>query len=763
VTQASVLRASVLLAAMASVGLIVVFARLYSALLGAETAPWAPGLALLGAGLGAMGAGLAGSRLGPPRLVGGVGALLGLASFATIVAAIAVLRLAPPEGAQMAATGRLIAVAALTVLPFAAVGAATAAALAHSRADAPRVAAFDLTGSAAAIPVAVALLRGAGAPRAALVLAVLLAVAGLLAALGGHAATRGRSGRPALGWGFLVGALAVLGGDLGAPWMRLTYTRGARADRAELVAWSELGLVTADVPARGGTAWIHSDGVGTSAVVSAATEPPKHPDQMGWAMPDARGPVLVVGAGGGREVRAALAAGQDEIYATEVDRVVVDRAVRGVLREHAGDVYDRPEVKLVVTDARGYAARNEASFRTIVSSATDTGAAGPAGTLVRAESGLYTVEAIAAFLRALTPEGTLVVNRWDPEAERLVALLAAGLRATGVDSPRGHLFACSHQRATTVLAARRPLDDDAITALRAFCKRGKFKEVLAPDRALRAELGPMADDPSAPAAVVDRDVSPPTDDRPFWFHGVARGRAIATLTSVDAMRREPLFASAALLTALGALALLVLVFAAVAGGRGGESRLYRDAPRGIAFFVVAGAGYAVVQSALLQRLAIFVAHPAHALLVVLLALLVGAAVGAVTVRGVSAVALVATASRRALVLAIVLACLSLVLGPLLDAVAGLPAAARALVAVVVCAPLGVLAGGIAPLAVRALASWSPARAALAAGVGGGAALLGTGAATLLALHAGLSFLLLAAAALYLAAGVLVPRPSHARA
>ena len=44
-------------------------------------------------------------------------------------------------------------------------------------------------------------------------------------------------------------------------------------DKAELIAWSELGLVTVDIPARGATAWIHTDGVGTSGAVAAATEP----------------------------------------------------------------------------------------------------------------------------------------------------------------------------------------------------------------------------------------------------------------------------------------------------------------------------------------------------------------------------------------------------------------------------------------------------------------------------------------------------------
>ena len=64
---------------------------------------------------------------------------------------------------------------------------------------------------------------------------------------------------------------------------------------------------------------------------------------------------------------------------------------------------------------------------------------------------------------------------------------------------------------------------------------------------------------------------------------------------------------------------------------------------------------------------------------------------------------------------------------------------------------------------RALASWSPVRAALASGVGGAAALLATGVGALVALHLGSSYMLLLAAALWLIASVINPAPAHLRA
>jgi hypothetical protein len=760
-------RAGVLLAAMATMGLVVVYARLVSALLGADLVLWAPGLGLFGAGMGGALAGISRQRIAPSRLFGTAATYAGLASFFAITATIALVKLAPPVDGGLAAPARLAGVAAMVALPFVFAGAALTAVHANTRSHAARFAAVDLAGAALAIPLAVVLLRTIGAPRAALVLAILMAISGVVFAL-----VRPRPSAPAndeggppranlnLVVGFLLGSLSVFAGDLGAPWLKVTFTRGVRADRAELTIWSELGLVSVDKPSRG-TAWIHTDGVGTSGSLEASSEPPKHPDQLGWAMPGG-GATLVVGAGAGRDIRAALAAAEGEIFATEVDPVIVERVMRGFLREQSGDPYGQPGVRTVVSDARGYAARNAESFHTIVSSLTDTGAAGPAATLVRSESGLYTVEGMGTLLGALAPGGSVVVNRWDDEIRRLLVLSVAALRERGAQDPRQHLFACSHQRSTALLVARDPLDEAAITALRGFCKKGKFKEVIAPDRAPKDDaLGALVADPAPAIAESERDISAPTDDRPFYFHGLRAGTLRALLRQPRALAAEPGVGPQAMLAGLG---LAAWIFAWLAARLFGTDRRYGPrAPRGLVFFGAHGAAFALAESAIIQRLGIYVAHPSHALLVVLLVLVAAGAAGAVSVRNVTAASVAGVGARRAQALAIVVAALGAGLGPLLGACASLSTSGRALLAAAVTLPVGFLAGGLVPLAMRSLASWSPARAALASGVGGAAALFATGAGAIIALHLGFTFMLLLAAVLWLIASVVNPAPAHLRA
>src|SRR5690349_22031198 len=63
-------RAGVLLAAMGAMGLVVVFSRFVSVILGVELVMWAPGLGLFGAGMGGALAGISRQRIAPSRLFG---------------------------------------------------------------------------------------------------------------------------------------------------------------------------------------------------------------------------------------------------------------------------------------------------------------------------------------------------------------------------------------------------------------------------------------------------------------------------------------------------------------------------------------------------------------------------------------------------------------------------------------------------------------------------------------------------------------------
>ena len=118
------------------------------------------------------------------------------------------------------------------------------------------------------------------------------------------------------------------------------------------------------------------------------------------------GRVLVVGAGTGNDVAAALRHG-----ATRVDAVEIDPAILGLGTElHPEAPYDDPRVRPVVGDARSFVRYSRDSYDLVVYGLLDshTLLAGQSG--VRLDSYVYTVEAFREARRRLAPDGVLSVS-----------------------------------------------------------------------------------------------------------------------------------------------------------------------------------------------------------------------------------------------------------------------------------------------------------------------------------------------------------------
>jgi len=72
--------------------------------------------------------------------------------------------------------------------------------------------------------------------------------------------------------------------------------------------------------------------------------------------------VLNIGAGGGREVLAALQHGASRVEAVDVSEVVVEDIMQGELREFSGDLYGDPRVTAVADEGRSYTERLRERF-----------------------------------------------------------------------------------------------------------------------------------------------------------------------------------------------------------------------------------------------------------------------------------------------------------------------------------------------------------------------------------------------------------------
>lgn len=144
-------------------------------------------------------------------------------------------------------------------------------------------------------------------------------------------------------------------------------------------------------------------------------KPPRPASEWGldrWRLPHAirRGArsVLVVGAGGGNDAAAALAAGAKRVVAVEIDPEIV----RWGTRYHPDAPYSDSLVEIVIDDARRYGETSNERFDLIVFSHLDSHTALSGFTNIRLDNYIYTVESFRTFRHLLAPGGALYVSFW---------------------------------------------------------------------------------------------------------------------------------------------------------------------------------------------------------------------------------------------------------------------------------------------------------------------------------------------------------------
>jgi SAM-dependent methyltransferase len=150
--------------------------------------------------------------------------------------------------------------------------------------------------------------------------------------------------------------------------------------------------------------------------------------------------VLVVGAGMGNDVAAALRHG-----AQRVDAVEIDPAILALGRElHPERPYGSPRVRAINDDARAYLARTDEQYDLIVFGLLDSHTLLSSMSSLRLDSYVYTLESLQQARAHLAPGGHLAltfaasVGSWDWLAARLYQMITAAFDAEPVALSLGY-------------------------------------------------------------------------------------------------------------------------------------------------------------------------------------------------------------------------------------------------------------------------------------------------------------------------------------
>jgi hypothetical protein len=353
---------------------------------------------------------------------------------------------------------------------------------------------------------------------------------------------------------------------------------------------------------------------------------------------------LIIGAGGGYDVARALAGGSRDITAVEINPIIANTIMRGKLLEESHRIYERPEVRVYVEDGRSFVRGSSEKYQVVQATLVDTWASTAAGAFALSENNLYTSDAFYDYLTHLTPDGILAFTRWglDPPREslRLIALAGEALHRLGESDVARHIMAIREDTARlhgwgaldTVVVSRQPFSGEDVTRARELLRESRMDALYLPGDAPANPFGELAlaSDPHAFFARYRYDVSPVPDDRPFFFYTVQPRDLWNFVRSANQANADYKINRAVPLLfelvgiSLAATALVLALPQWLAGGRLSE-------PKGVVsflwYFVCLGAGYILIQVALIQKFVLLLGHPTYALTLIVFSMLVWSGLG----------------------------------------------------------------------------------------------------------------------------------------
>jgi hypothetical protein len=700
---------------------------------------------------------------------------------ATIVALACLVRIRVGLNYTPANLGLMLAIYSLAALPFFSGGTVIALAFARLSDRINVVYAADLLGAAAGCLILIPLVNWLGAPGVVLMAAAFSAAAAVVFT---PPPSRRRMGAIAA----LLFAIPAAAQALGLAPFDVSDTKGHQGDTVLFSKWNSFSRVAVYdrshgdwslsprfTGRRGETLFMDIDSAASTPILrgtgnAADEEYLKHElTSLAYHMVAGRGGfnALVIGPGGGRDLVSALLFGARQVDGVEINPIIVNDVMLDRFREYSGGIYAHPRVRVHVDDGRSFVRRSAERYDVIQASLVDTWAATAAGAYTLTENSLYTSEAFGEYLDHLTDAGYLTISRWVFDGLRLVSLAQDACAARGLD-PAMHLAIVRHDRVATFLLKKTAFTPAEVARLERVTRELGFTVLYAPG--LHAPLAIdepvemqstgtsaadyrrliLAPDRDAFYAAYPLDIVPTTDDRPFFFHTtrlkdqfqVAFGRAMLFGNGLSA-----------LLTLMGISGALVVVF--IVGPLALDGGLPAAGWGGwLGYFAALGAGFMLIEVALLQQFVLLLGHPVYSLTVTLFALLLGTGLGSLFSRrvpfeGVRRFALLAIGCIVATGIVAIA-----VVPAVIDAAIAWPLAARIVLAAAVMVPVGVLLGVPLPSGMRILSDRVPALIPWGWGMNGAFSVVGATLAIFIAMNWGFSTTLLVGSVVYgLAAAV----------
>lgn len=489
--------------------------------------------------------------------------------------------------------------------------------------------------------------------------------------------------------------------------------------------------------------------------------------------------VLIIGAGGGLDVLAAIYYGIKKIDAVEINPKMVE-LVSDTYADFAGGIYTRENVNIHIAEARSFIASSKKKFDLIDMAMVDSFGASSAGLQSLSENYLYTVEAFEEYLKQLKPGGYLSISRWlklpPRDTLKLVSTALQALRTQGAEEPAKQIVLIRGWQTTTLLLKNTPFMPDEILELKRFCDERLFDTAYFQGmKASEANRYNILEKPiffQAITAMLENEerfyeqykfnVTPATDNQPYFYHFFKW----ETLSEILSLRGSGgmyllewgyLVLVAALLQAVAASLLLILL--PLLRYRGAEKQIIAaDKTKVLLYFFALGLGFLFVEIYFIQRFILFLGHPLTTVAIVLSSFLIFAGFGSGYSKRLSTLKGRAATARYAIAGILFFGLIYIwILGDIFGVLISQNELLKAAASVLLIAPLAFAMGMPFPMGLSELGRHSEPLIPWAWAINGCASVISAIAATLMAIHFGFTIVMLFALSFYLLAFASFPK------
>jgi predicted membrane-bound spermidine synthase len=668
-----------------------------------------------------------------------------------------------------------------STLPFFLAGTVVSLAISETIERVNRVYFFDLIGAGGGCLLLIPLLNGFGGPNTVIATAACFAAS---AAIWFHLAgtVKGRAASVALSLALLV----LLGYNAKHRVIDVKYAKGQTLHDEIFVKWNSFSRVAVarEKNSSGLNVIIDAD-----AATSISNFDPEYLTEKGRRDLLYNGPgfpyllrsgakTLIIGPGGGWDVARALASGSRDVTGVEINPIIANTIMRKRFAEYSRYLYSRPEVRIVVEDGRSFVRRSNERYDVIQATLVDTWASTAAGAFALSENNLYTSDAFYDYLKHLTPSGVLAFTRWGlqppRESLRLLSLARAALARLGEREPWRNVIAVREGTIEdasgwgamdTVVISRRPFSAADLDRTHEAIHESQMRLICIPDERIAnpfTELLRTAN-PNNFEEQYPYDIRPVDDNRPFFFYTVQPGdiwEYARQFVRKDAPKssRADFTINLAVPVMFGLMAVSLLATGAVLalpplllGTRLPREKTVRNF---LLYFIAIGAGYILIEVALIQRFVLFLGHPTYALTVIIFSMLIASGCGSYFSRrlvGFSQKRLIAVLGA----IMILVGALAVITRPMMEIGVGWPFWLKVFITILLIAPPAFLMGMPFPTALGMLESWHKPSVRWAWALNAAASVLGSASAVFLAIYLGLRATLLVGGGMYFCALAIV--------